>query len=126
MTLLNVIRNHPVALATVLLGAFGAWVAIDSSGRSKPPTEDLDAPPVNAPMVAELKPPANDGIQFSRDPSRPGVVTADLIPQLQVGMARAAVEELIGLPPAGLPFALRGPWMQLDMRWDPLASFRRS
>lgn len=99
MKLLNVVRNHPVALAGVLLAAFAVWVALDSAGRASP-SEEVPAPPVDIPTVAELKPPAlNDGPALS---SRPGVVTADQISRLHPGMARTAVEELIGLPPAGL------------------------
>jgi len=104
MTSLNGIRNHPLALAGVLLAAFGAWVAFDAAGRPRHGDGPLDAPQVGMPSVAELKPPVmNDAFQSPvRDPYRPGVVTADLIPRLHPGMARAAVEELIGVPPASL------------------------
>jgi hypothetical protein len=100
MTLLNVLRNHPVALAGVLLAAFAAWVAADSAGRPAP-VSDLQAPPVDTPRVVELQPPSPDDFRITLAP-RPGVVTADLITRLHPGMARAAVEELIGHPPAAL------------------------
>lgn len=105
MNLLTAIRNHPLSLAAGLLLAFGGWVAFDAAGRSRAPDEPLNAPPVNVPSAMALKPPhLDDTVQIApaRDPFRPGVVTADLIPRLQPGMARAAVEELIGVPPAAL------------------------
>ncbi|MFO0805620.1 MAG: hypothetical protein U0791_21165 [Gemmataceae bacterium] len=95
MTLLNVLRNHPVALAGVLFAAFAAWVASDFAGRAVPP-----APPADALQVVEIQAPPSDDLQLPAQ--RPGVVTADLLTRLQPGMARAAVEQLIGLPPAGL------------------------
>jgi hypothetical protein len=107
MSALNAIRNHPLHLALALVLAFGAWVAYDvSAGLRRSNQARLDPPPVDAPSVVELQPPPffdnTNGVAQARDGARPGVVTADLIPKLQLGMARVAVEELIGQPPAGL------------------------
>ena len=107
MSVLNTIRNHPLRLALLLVLAFGAWVAYDSSS-SKPyrQTEPFDTLPAEPPGVVVSMPASKLYFQQNagqaRDGSRPGVVTADLIPRLQPGMARVAVEELIGQPPASL------------------------
>jgi hypothetical protein len=92
MNALNAIRNHPLHMALALAMAFGVWVAYDaSSPRSTPPHDN--------PIIAEVSMAAPPVVEPAK---HPGIVTADLIPKLQPGMARVAVEELIGQPPAGL------------------------
>jgi hypothetical protein len=99
MALVQWIRNHPLALAGVLVAAFGVWLAADAT------REETPQPPFQPPEVfttSRALPADPTKTQRTRDLLRPGVVTADLIPRLHPGMARVEVEELIGPPPAGL------------------------
>src|SRR5438067_10234043 len=100
---LQFIRNHPVALAVALGLGFAAWLAADAvrlpsaSGPSIPSADGLE---IRAQRLLPTDP--NDSFFRSRHSSHPGVVTSDLLPRLQPGMARVEVEELIGTPPAQL------------------------
>lgn len=134
MNLVNTVRNHPLRLAVGLALAFASWVAYDASNGVRVPQNTPVGPPLDVPHVAELKPPMmQDASQVAstRAPFHPGVVTADQLPRLQLGMARAAVEELIGRPSAGLvhpvavvegKFVYRASYLaNLDSGADPTA-----
>lgn len=104
MKALQFIRNHPIILGSVLAAAFATWIAFDSSSEPQTftplPTGLPQQSSVTGPRILPEDP---TGIaQRTRDPLRPGVVTAELIMRLHPGMPRVDVEELIGLPPAGL------------------------
>jgi len=95
------LRNHPLLLAVIVVIAFGSWLVYD--GLPPPATPPDGASPLRVAEVS-LRVLPEDPLAGTRlrDPSRPGVVTADLITRLHPGMTRVDVEELIGLPPAGL------------------------
>jgi hypothetical protein len=101
MSILNAIRNHPLHLALALVVGFAAWVAHDAYPDVRKYEPGDGPPPPNFTAVSVQ--PSDQMLNVQpRDPSKPGVVTADLIPRLVPGMARVAVEELIGQPPASL------------------------
>lgn len=103
MKALQFVRNHPIVLGSVLAGLFACWVAFEDTGAPQNftplPTGLPQQSSVSGPRVLPEDP---TGTSRSRDPFRPGVVTAELITRLHPGMTRVDVEELIGLPPAGL------------------------
>jgi len=102
MKLLRFVQNHPIVLGSILLLGFGAWLSYDALRQREPAAIPL--PPENSQPDAHrfVQKRLPEPLVPFRDPSRPSVVTADLITQLQPGMTRVEVEELIGLPPAQL------------------------
>ena len=96
MRFVHAVRNRPVLLLAVAVAGFGGWVVWDAvTPRQK---NDLLLPDVGV-GVDRAPEVSGPGMFPARRLPRPGVVTADLIPRLQPGMTRTAVENLIGPPP---------------------------
>jgi len=101
MRLIRAVRNRPALLLAAAAVGFGAWVVWDAV---TPRREEAALRPGGLGGVEGLNPvdllgPPVPGPRQVRNLPRPGVVTADLIPRLQPGMSRTAVEDLIGPPP---------------------------
>ncbi|HEY2910935.1 MAG TPA: hypothetical protein VGI99_11855 [Gemmataceae bacterium] len=95
---LQFLRNHAVAIVAIIALGFAGWLAYDSCQTPEP----FDAGKMTPFQSAKVLPPPPMP-PGQREP-RPGIVTADLLPRLQPGMARVEVEELIGAPPAKLVY----------------------
>ncbi|HEY3789114.1 MAG TPA: hypothetical protein VGL71_09675 [Urbifossiella sp.] len=125
---LRFLRDYPMAIAVVLVLGFAAWLAYDAC---KPP--NYSPPPLaigpNTTQVHSPRPlPENPALKLARspDPSRPGLVTADLITRLHPGMARVEVEELIGTPPAELVHPVANVNGRFTYRASYLANLEKS
>jgi hypothetical protein len=124
MKALHILRNHPVILGSILLVAFAGWLAHDAMPREQASLPS-DEPQPRLVQVPKRLPQPPFPLPL-RDPSRPSVVTPDMITQLQPGMARVEVEELIGLPPAGLVHPVSNVEGRLTYRASYLANLEPS
>lgn len=89
------LRNNPILLLVVLVVGFTAWVVSDT-------TEPAPSAPSPLPPLEFVSSPDAPAIEPAKPDDRPGVITADVVPQLKPGMTRTDVEGLIGPPPAEL------------------------
>ncbi len=128
---LQFLRNHPVALAVVLGVGFAAWLAFDAVRQPNGSTTQLSTSDSSIPNPEGMEVRARRLLPLDpMDPStqvrnaiHPGVVTSDLLPRLQPGMARVEVEGLIGTPPAQLVYPVSNVDGRLIYRASYLANF---
>lgn len=81
-----------VGVAVGVAAIAGGWYLLRIAPANAPPVEVVAfAPPGYDPAAARSRP----------LPPDPAVVDLDMLPQLQPGMSRAEVEDVIGLPPSG-------------------------
>lgn len=98
MSPISMIRNHPLILGGVLVAGFATWLAIDSLPSQPGPVKPFTGQLTTVGTISTQGLPDDPGLMAHR----PGVVTTAQIARLHPGMPRVDVEELIGLPPAGL------------------------
>lgn len=112
---LHYLRKHLAIVAAAFALGIAAWLAYESLRADDGPDAEFAAP---IKPIRSLPPSPPPPTSVSRE-VRPGVVTADLLPRLQPGMARVEVEELIGAPPAQFVF----PVTNVDGRFIYRASY---
>lgn len=125
MNVLPFIRNHPMVLGGVLAAGFATWLVVDAFPSQPAEVEPFSGElvTVHSPNVADPSTGDPAGLaQRNGNPVRPGVVTADQIARLHPGMSRVEVEELIGLPPAGLVQAVASADGRMTYRASYLAN----
>ena len=97
MRRLLAIRNYPVLLLVVAAVGFGCWVASAMRDQSVANPRLVGEAPEIRPIGPRILP---EDPTIPREQSRPGVITADMVTRLQIGMARVDIEEIVGHPPA--------------------------